>query len=108
MNFCFRINHLFFKEVPFKSICYKKALTITALSLIVLSLPAQAKQWSEKKFDKTVLSIDKDLRRERWVKVIERSQKALPQCIRLYSERASTCIFILKNINQSYEKTAHI
>lgn len=97
MNFCFRINHSFFKAV---------SATII-LVLLALGLPVQAevKQWSERKFDKTILSIDKDIRRKRWKKAIERSQKALPQCRALYSEQATSCILILKKINQSYEKT---
>lgn len=97
MNFCFRINHSFFKAV---------SATII-LVLLALGLPVQAevKQWSERKFDKTILSIDKDIRRKRWEKAIEHSQKALPQCRALYSEQATSCILILKNINQSYEKT---
>ena len=58
MNFCFRINHSFFKAV---------SATII-LVLLALGLPVQAevKQWSERKFDKTILSIDKDIRRKRW------------------------------------------
>ena len=42
--------------------------------------------------------------RKRWNSVIERSQKALRQCIALYSAQSPTCILVLKNINQSYEK----
>lgn len=84
-----------------------KLILLTALlSLTLLGLPAQseAKVWSERKFEKTILSIDKDLNRKRWQSVVKRSQKALPQCVELYSEQALSCIFILKNINQSYEK----
>ena len=62
------------------------------------------KVWSERKFERTILSIDKDLNRKRWKKVIKRSQEALPHCIALYSEQSLTCIFILRNINQSYAK----
>ena len=101
MNFCFRINQLLFKSVS----------TITFLILLTLGFTAQGyaaegdtKRWSERKFDKTVLKIDKDIRRKRWEKAIERSQEALPQCHALYSEQATSCILILKNINQSYEK----
>lgn len=66
---------------------------------------AQAeKTWSERKFERTVLSIDWDLNRKRWNRVIERSQEALPHCIALYSERNLTCLFMLRNINQSYVK----
>jgi len=77
-----------------------------ALLLFALGFPAQseAKVWSEKKFDKTVFSIEKDIRRKRWKRVIHRSQEALSQCVVLYSESSSSCILILKNINQSYEK----
>ena len=84
----------------------KFLLTMTLLALLGLSFPIQseARTWSERKFEKTILSIDKDLNRKRWQSVRERSQKALPHCVALYSERALTCIFILRNINQSYEK----
>jgi hypothetical protein len=76
MKLCFRINHSFFKLILLKSAAF-----ITALSLFALSLPAQseAKPWSERKFDRTILSIDKDIRRKRWQSAIKRSQKALPQ-----------------------------
>ena len=84
----------------------KFVLLTTLLSLLAMGLssPSEAKVWSERKFEKTILKIDKDLNRKRWKTVIKRSQKALPQCVALYSERALTCIFILRNINQSYEK----
>ena len=87
----------------------RSALLITLLSILVagLSSPSEAKPWSgwsERKFEKTIISIDKDINRKRWETVAKRSQKALPQCVELYSERALTCIFILRNINQSYEK----
>ena len=71
------------------------------------STPSEARVWSEKKFEKTILSIDKDLNKKRWKSVIKHSQKALPQCIALYSEQALTCIFILRNINLSY-KNMHL
>lgn len=102
MKLCFRVNHSFFKLILLKSAAF-----ITALSLFALSLPAQseAKPWSERKFDRTILSIDKDIRRKRWQSAIKRSQRALPQCILLYSKSSPSCILILKNINQSYEKT---
>lgn len=86
---------------------YIKFILLTALiSVLALGLATQseAKVWSERKFEKTILKIDKDLTRQRWQAVIKRGQKALPQCIALYSERALTCIFVLRNINQSYEK----
>jgi hypothetical protein len=84
----------------------KLILSTALLSLILLGLSteSEAKAWSERKFEKTILSIDKDLNRKRWEKVIKRSQKALPHCVELYSERSLSCIFILRNINQSYEK----
>ena len=84
----------------------KLILSTTLLSLILLGLSteSEAKVWSERKFEKTVLSIDKDLNRKRWKSVVKRSQKALPHCIELYSEQALSCILILKNINQSYAK----
>jgi hypothetical protein len=96
MTFCFRVNHSFFKAVS----------TTIILVLLALCFPAQAEVevWSERKFDKTILKIDKDIRRKRWAAAIERSQEALPNCIVLYTERSPSCILILKNINQSYEK----
>jgi len=97
MKFCFRINHS----------CSRYLSALIILVLCAQGFPAQgeSKVWSERKFDRTILSIDKDIRRKRWEKVIERSQQALPQCHALYSEQATSCILILKNINQSYEKT---
>ena len=85
----------------------KFSLSLFLALIIGLGFPGdvQAKKiWSERKFERTILSIDKDLNRKRWKKVIERSQKALPHCIALYSERSLTCIFVLRNINQSYAK----
>ena len=74
MKLCFRINHSFFKLILLKSAAF-----ITALSLFALSLPAQseAKPWSERKFDRTILSIDKDIRRKRW-------QSAKKPCLSAY------------------------
>ena len=89
---------------------FKKFVLLAVLfSVLALgfSTPSEARVWSEKKFEKTILSIDKDLNRKRWKSVIKRSQKALPQCIALYSEQALTCIFILRNINLSY-KNMHL
>jgi hypothetical protein len=84
----------------------KSLLLMTLLFLVALGFTthAEAKVWSERKFEKTILSIDKDLNRKRYKTVIKRSQKALPHCIALYSERALSCIFVLRNINQSYAK----
>ncbi len=83
-------------------------LIFSSLLLLFLALglssQSEARVWSERKFEKTILSIDKDLNRQRWKSVIKRSQIALPQCAALYSERALSCIFILRNINLSYEK----
>jgi len=86
---------------------YIKFILLTALISVLalgLSTQSEAKVWSERKFEKTILKIDKDLTRQRWQAVIKRGQKALPRCIALYSERALTCIFVLKNINLSYER----
>ena len=87
-----------------KSIKFLFCLTLLTVLGLGLSNQSEARAWSERKFEKTILSIDKDLNRKRWESVIERSQKAYPQCVALYSERALTCIFILRNINLSYEK----
>ncbi|MGB2360474.1 MAG: hypothetical protein ACPH64_09540, partial [Porticoccaceae bacterium] len=48
---------------------------LAAFILIMLCLPAQAEAnlWSERKLDKTILKIDRDLTRKRWDKVIKRS-----------------------------------
>ena len=86
---------------------FKKFILLAVLfSVLALgfSTPSDARVWSEKKFEKTILSIDKDLNRKRWKSIIKRSQKALPQCVALYSEQALTCIFILRNINQSHKE----
>lgn len=101
MKFFFHIDHSLFK-----SMLFKPALCLLALFLFALSFPAQseAKVWSERKFEKAVLSIEKDITRKRWQRAIKRGQKALPQCLTLYSENYPSCILILKNINQSYEK----
>ena len=111
MTFCFRINYLFFtsilvKRAVFQTAPFTKNAIIVALALIAISLPvhSEAKPWSERKFNKAVLNIDKDIQRKRWKKSIKRSKTALPQCITLYSESSPSCILILKNINQSYEK----
>ena len=100
------INFSVFKSVLFKNALSKNVLSFFILSLLALGFSAQpeARVWSEKKFEKTILSIDKDINRKRWKAAIKRSQKALPHCVALYSERALSCILILKNINQSYEK----
>ena len=80
---------------------------LAAFILIMLCLPAQAEAnlWSERKLDKTILKIDRDLTRKRWDKVIKRSQKAIPQCIARHGETNPMCIVMLKNINSSYEET---
>lgn len=96
MNLQFHINSSSTKLLLF--------LFVFAILSLGLSTQSEAKVWSEKKFDKTILSIDKDITRKRWKTATKRSQKALPQCIALYSQRALTCIFILRNINLSYEK----
>ena len=86
---------------------FKKFILLTTLFSVFtlgLSAPSEARVWSERKFEKTILSIDKDLNRKRWKSVVKRSQKALPHCVALYTEHNLSCIFILRNINQSYEK----
>lgn len=77
------------------------------LILLVLGLPAQsyAKSWSESRFDRAIVKIAKDMDRKHWESVIERGQKTLPKCNALHSEQAVVCITLLRNINQSYEKT---
>jgi len=93
-------------SLPCNHSSLKLTVSATIFLLLVLSIPAQSKtkQWSERKFDRAILNIEKDIMRKRWNSVIERSQKALPQCIALYSAQSPTCILVLKNINQSYEK----
>ncbi len=95
---------------PYCLSCLTKFSLLALLFLAVLCLPlkSEARQWSERKLEKTVLRIDRDISRNRWDKVIKHSQKSLPQCVRLYSEQHPTCILILKNINQAYEKTRRI
>ena len=106
MSLRIHINYPFLKSILFKVALSKCGLAFLILLLLTLGFPAQSdeKVWSERKFEKTILSIDKDLNRKGWKSAIKRSQKALPQCVALYSERALSCILILKNINQSYEK----
>jgi hypothetical protein len=67
MKFCFRINHS----------CYRNLSVLIILVLCAQGFPAQGepKVWSERKFDRTILSIDKDIRRKRWEKVIEAANK---------------------------------
>jgi hypothetical protein len=43
--------------------------------------------------------------RKRWNAVIERGQKTVSKCNALHSEQSAVCITLLRNINQSYEKT---
>ena len=80
---------------------------VSALILALLWLPtqAEARPWSDKKLDKTILKIDHDLTRKKWASVISRSSKAIPQCIAKYSDQHKMCIVMLRNINHSYEET---
>jgi hypothetical protein len=80
---------------------------LTAFILVMLCLPnqAEARTWSERKLDKAILKIDRDLTHKRWNKVISRSQKAIPQCIARYGETNPMCIVMLRNFNRSYEET---
>ncbi len=85
---------------------YPRSISIVLLSFCLVGMsPAHAKTWSEKKLAKMVLSIDRDLNRKRWQKVIDGAQVALPQCIKIHSEREQRCLILLRNINLSYEKT---
>ena len=65
----------------------KSLILITTALLIILCLPSQAeaRAWSERKLDKTILKIDSDLTRKRWASVIKRSEKAIPECIARHS-----------------------
>ena len=85
----------------------KSLILITTALLIVLCLPSQAeaRAWSERKLDKTILKIDSDLTRKRWASVVKRSEKAIPECIARHSDHHKMCIVMLRNINQSYEET---
>lgn len=80
---------------------------IFLIALLALWLPslADAKPWSERKLDKTILKIHQDITRKRWDSVIKRSKKAIPQCIAQHSERNQMCIVMLRNINRGYEET---
>jgi hypothetical protein len=82
-------------------------VTISALvlMLICLSTQVEAATWSERKLDKSILKIDRDLTRKRWDKVISRSQAAIPQCAARHGEAHPMCIVMLRNINRSYEET---
>lgn len=83
------------------------SLFLATLFVLMFTLPnqADARPWSERKLDKAILKIDRDLNRKRWESVIERSKKAIPQCIARHTERNQMCIVMLRNINTSYEKT---
>lgn len=80
-------------------------LTALVFIMLCLSTQAEARIWSEKKLDKAILKIDRELTRKRWDKVIARSQKAIPQCIARHGETNQMCIIMLRNINRSYEET---
>ena len=80
-------------------------LTALVFIMLCLSTQAEARIWSEKKLDKAILKIDRELTRKRWDKVIGRSQKAIPQCIARHGETNQMCIIMLRNINRSYEET---
>lgn len=81
-------------------------LLITLMSVSPLHL--EARTWSEQKFGKTFTSINRDLDRKRWIRVIDRSQAALPHCIALHTERDQRCIILLRNINLSYVRTRRL
>lgn len=78
---------------------------LVALLGMLLPEPAHAKTWSAKKLQKSILSMDKELRRKRWENLIKRGQQALPHCIARYTERDQRCITILRNINMGFERT---
>lgn len=82
-------------------------LILIPLILLVMGLPAQshAKSWSEARFDRAILKIHRDMDRKRWDAVIVRGQKTVAKCNSLHSEQSVVCITLLRNINQSYEKT---
>jgi hypothetical protein len=80
-------------------------LAVLMLAIICLPTQAGAATWSERKLDKAILKIDRDLTRKRWDKVITRSQKAIPQCIARHGDTNQMCIVMLRNINRSYEET---
>jgi len=75
------------------------------LAIICLPTEAGASTWSERKRDKAILKIDRDLTRKRWDRVITRSQKAIPQCIARHGDTNQVSIVMLKKINCSYEET---
>jgi len=76
----------------------------TAIIGLSVAAQAQGKTWSERKLSKTIVSIDKDLQRKRWEKVIKRSQEALGHCVLIHNQQHTRCITLLRNINSSYEK----
>jgi len=80
-------------------------LTALVFIMLCLSTQAEARIWSEKKLDKAILKIDRELTRKRWDKVIGRTEKAIPQCIARHGETNQMCIIMLRNINRSYEET---
>ncbi|MDA8920619.1 hypothetical protein N9I16_05720, partial [Porticoccaceae bacterium] len=80
-------------------------LAVLMLAIICLPTQAGAATWSERKLDKAILKIDRDLTRKSWDKVITRSQKAIPQYIARHGDTNQMCIVMLRNINRSYEET---
>ena len=80
-------------------------LAVLIAATLCLPTQAEARTWSERKLDKAILKIDRDLTRKRWDKVITRSQKAIPQCIARHGDTNQMCIVMLRNINLSYEET---
>jgi hypothetical protein len=87
-----------------KSNFFASCAIVTGLVFGLVNL-AEARPWSERKLDKAILKIDRDLTRKRWESVIKRSEKAIPECVARYSQRHPMCIVMLKNINHSYEQT---
>ena len=79
-------------------------LILMIIAGVIWPLQSEARTWSEKKFGKTFISIDRDLDRKRWHRVIKRGQKALPHCVALHSLSDTRCIILLRNINLSYSK----
>lgn len=116
----FIITQYFFSKNGLLKTLQKRTLVIALLGVIGLGQPDPArplhakyshknadkdKTWSEKKLHKTIMSIDKDVRKKRWKRIIKRSQEALSHCIELHGERDQRCINLLRNINTGYEKT---
>ena len=72
-----------------------------AVVILALCPPALGGDWSGRQLDKALLEIDRNMDRGRWQRVVEDGTEALPQCIRLKTERSPACIGLLNKLNHA-------